>query len=105
MQQEAVDARSGYTIDCLVLGWQEHQHVKIAVEVDGPSHFICKSRERKSRIADGATMMKRRHLGLLGYSVVSVPYWEWNELRNKQAKEAYLRAELAAAVQGRPDAA
>jgi hypothetical protein len=93
-----LDARSGYSIDCLVLGWHEHKHVKIAVEVDGPSHFICKSGETKGRTPNGATMMKRRLLGLLGYKVVSVPYWEWDELRAAQDKEAYLRAKLAAAV-------
>jgi hypothetical protein len=102
VQQEAVDARSGYSIDCLVLGWQEHKNVKVAVEVDGPSHFIRKSGESQGRSANGATMMKRRHLGLLGYSVVPVPYWEWNELRGTQAKEAYLRGKLTAAVQGTP---
>ena len=102
VQQEAVDARSGYSIDCLVLGWQEHKNVKVAVEVDGPFHFIRKSGESQGRSANGATMMKRRHLGLLGYSVVPVPYWEWDELRGTQAKQAYLRGKLTAAVQGTP---
>ncbi len=102
VQQEAVDARSGYSIDCLVLGWQDHKNVKIAVEVDGPSHFIRKSGESHGRSANGATMMKRRHLALLGYSVVPVPYWEWNELKGTQAKKAYLRGKLTAAVQGTP---
>ena len=40
-----------------------------AVEFDGPSHFLgCKS-------ATGATLIKRRHLELLGYRLVSVPFW------------------------------
>jgi hypothetical protein len=67
-EAEAVDARSGYSIDLLVNG-------NIAVEVDGPSHFIG-----GSRAPNGATLLKRRHLELLGYSVVPVPYWEWDAL-------------------------
>jgi hypothetical protein len=100
-----VDARSGYSIDCLVLSWQEYKNVKIAVEVDGPTHFIRQSGESPRRSAKGATMMKRRHLALLGYSVVPVPYWEWDELKGTQAKEAYLRGKLMAAVQGTPPVA
>ena len=65
--------KSGYSIDMRVqdrglegssgcgAGW--------AVEFDGPSHFLgCKS-------ATGATLIKRRHLELLGYRLVSVPFW------------------------------
>jgi hypothetical protein len=68
-------AKSGYSIDMRVQdrrldggsssgcggGW--------AVEFDGPSHFLA------CRAATGATLMKRRHLELLGYTVVSLPFW------------------------------
>ena len=67
--------KSGYSIDMRVRdrglegssssgcgsGW--------VVEFDGPSHFLgCKS-------ATGATLIKWRHLELLGYRLVSVPFW------------------------------
>jgi hypothetical protein len=67
--------KSGYSIDMRVqdkrldgssssgcgAGW--------VVEFDGPSHFFgCKA-------ATGATLIKRRHLELLGYRLVSVPFW------------------------------
>jgi hypothetical protein len=39
-----------------------------AVSFDGPSHFLA------SRVPTGATLLKRRHLQLLGHAVVSVPY-------------------------------
>jgi hypothetical protein len=99
VQGEAVDARSLYSIDCLVLGWGKEDNVKIALEVDGPSHFVCESTESGIRRApNGGTIMKRRHLSLLGYAVASVPYWEWNDLRDVEAKKAYLRAKLHDAV-------
>ena len=28
----------------------------------------------------GSTLMKRRHLTLLGYNLVSIPFYEWNAL-------------------------
>ena len=40
---------------------------------DGPSHFLA------SGVPTGATLLKRRHLQLLGHALVSVPYWEWSE--------------------------
>ena len=40
-------------------------------------------------------MIKQRLLELLGYNLVSVPYWEWEEMRqDKRAQEAYLRNRL-----------
>jgi hypothetical protein len=32
---------------------------------------------------------------------VSVPYWEWGEMQDKQAMKAYLEAKLTDAVHGR----
>ena len=46
-------------------------------------------------------MMKHRHLALLGYDVVSVPYWEWQELKSVQAKKLYMEDKLKAAVCGK----
>ena len=73
--------KSGYSIDMVVhdmrvngksntesaAGW--------AVEFDRPSHFLT------CRLPVGGTLMKRRHLELPGYTVVSLPFWEWNQLR------------------------
>ena len=61
-----------------------------AVEFDGPSHFL-----RPSRSPTGATVIKHRQLELLGYALVSVPYWEWRELgEESSARQEYLRARL-----------
>ena len=45
------------------------------MEFDGPSHFLA------CRSAKGLTLMKRRHLELLGYRLVSVPFWVSCRLR------------------------
>jgi hypothetical protein len=85
--------KSGYSIDMRVhmrlneksstgaaAGW--------AVEFDGPSHFLT------CRFPVGGTLMKRRHLELLGYTVVSLPFWEWNQLTGSDERKEYLRGKL-----------
>ena len=86
--------KSGYSIDMRVhdlrvntksstgaaAGW--------AVEFDGPSHFLT------CRLPVGGTLMKRRHLELLGYTVVSLPFWEWDQLTGIDERKEYLRGKL-----------
>jgi hypothetical protein len=83
--------KSGYSIDMQVrvntksstgaaAGW--------AVEFDGPSHFLT------CRLPVGGTLMKRRHLELLGYTVVSLPFWEWDQLTGSDERKEYLRGKL-----------
>ena len=64
---------SGYSIDALVT---LSDGKKIAVEVDGPTHFLCHSQR-----PTGATLLKHRQLRYYGWRLESVPYWEWK--RNK----------------------
>ena len=93
VEEEYQCPKSGYTIDIRVHKSSAHgssEAEEWAVEVDGPSHFLsCKS-------PTGKTLIKRQHLELLGYNLVSVPYWEWEEMRqDKRAQEGYLRSKLA----------
>jgi hypothetical protein len=61
---------SGYSIDALVTLKDGKQ---LAVEVDGPSHFLCRSQR-----PTGSTLLKHRQLRYFGWRLESVPYWEWN---------------------------
>jgi len=77
--QEEVLLKSGYRIDAVV----EVNGKQIAVEVDGPFHFI--GRERT-----GSTILKHRQVAALdGMPVVSVPYWEWDKLKKDNKKKPY----------------
>jgi hypothetical protein len=63
---EEYTTTSGYKLDALI----EMRGKKIAIEVDGPSHFINKQ-------PNGPTAMKRRQVTSIDMiSVMSVPYWE-----------------------------
>jgi hypothetical protein len=86
---------SGYSIDMLIHnsalatgGERSSRGGAWAVEFDGPSHFLS------SRAPTGATLLKRRHLRLLGHSLVSVPYWEWDACKGPVEREQYLRLKL-----------
>ena len=56
------------------------------MEFDGPSHFLA------SGEPTGATLLKRRHMQLLGHALVSVPYWEWDRCHGAGEREQYLRS-------------
>ena len=61
---------SGYSIDALVT-LKDGQ--RIAVEVDGPFHFLDRSKQ-----PTGKTLLKRRQLRYFGWWLESEPYWEWD---------------------------
>ncbi|KAK1733155.1 RAP domain-containing protein [Skeletonema marinoi] len=82
--KEEVLMGSGYRIDALV----EVNGKTICIEVDGPSHFIGRSKSPLAR-----TILKRRQVPLIdGIELVSVPYWEWDKLgKDAVKKQEYLR--------------
>ena len=100
VDEEVICPRSGYSIDVWVhnspvlqqTGNTSWLGVKDgwAVEFDGPTHFLACS------APTGATLIKRHHLHLLGYTLVSLPYWEWASVCGAQvgAREHYLRRKL-----------
>ncbi|KAK1733169.1 RAP domain-containing protein [Skeletonema marinoi] len=86
--KEEVLMGSGYRIDALV----EVNGKTFGIEVDGPSHFIGRSKP-----PTGSTILKRRQVPLIdNIELVSVPYWEWDKLGNDEVKKQdYLRVLLA----------
>jgi hypothetical protein len=89
VQEEKVLAE-GYSLDLVVDCGGEGL---IAIEVDGPSHFV-------GRDPTAATLLKRRQLKHVGWRLVSVPYWEWDGLahpdksKQREQRAAYLSALL-----------
>ena len=61
---------TGYSIDALVT---LKNGKRVAVEVDGPSHFVGCSQQ-----PNGATLLKHRQLRYFKWRLVSVPYFEWD---------------------------
>lgn len=66
------------------------QGVKVAVEADGPTHF---SMNKPYRLM-GSTLLRNRALQRRGWRLLSVPFYEWDELPSAKAKAEYLRSKL-----------
>ena len=80
----------GFSIDLIAL-WKGKQ---VALEFDGPSHFLTGLHS-----ATGATLLKHRQLHALGWRLVVVPYWEWDEVKDSKAKRhEYLLCRLKQAA-------
>lgn len=63
--------------------------VKLAIEVDGPTHFV--SPGNWGMKLNGPTQFRNRMLAGQGYTVVSVPYREWQqELKGPEQQQQYL---------------
>jgi len=63
--------------------------VEWAVEVDGPTHFLGVTRTPSAK-----TLLKRKRLGQLGYTMVPVPFFEWRALKGEAARRRYLADKL-----------
>lgn len=78
---------NGYTLDAALVD------KKVALEIDGPTHF-----SRNSGIPLGHTMLKRRHVTVAGWKLISVPHQEWEELQGEFEQLEYLRRMLDGCV-------
>ena len=83
------DQRTGYSLDLVLAG----PAGSVAVEADGPSHFLAAdSTGGQGRRERGTTRLKRRLLERAGWRLVTVRYWEWDEasLGGDAKEQAYL---------------
>eukprot|EP00899_Mesostigma_viride_P016485 jgi/Mesvir1/24838/Mv22076-RA.1 len=67
---------------------------KVAVEVDGPSHFY-----QDSGAITAVTLFKRRLLEKGGFRVGAIPYFEWIRLKGRLEQENYLHHKLQGIAQ------
>ena len=88
VEHEIIEEATGYSLD-LSLPSQ-----RVAVEVDGPSHFLMANPQGQYK-PTGATALKRRLLTMAGWRVVSIPFFEWDRLASTTLREAHLKRRLA----------
>ena len=72
-EEEHLEPRTGYSLDLAL------PSSRVAVEVDGPSHFLLPD-GRGVRKPNGPTLLKRRLLTAAGWRVISVPFYELDGL-------------------------
>ena len=81
---EEMQTESGYFLDATI----KQNGKVIGLEVDGPSHFI--GRKKK-----GNTILKQRQVANVDdIPIISVPYWEWNDLVSLEEKERYIVSKI-----------
>ncbi|XP_053323954.1 FAST kinase domain-containing protein 3, mitochondrial [Spea bombifrons] len=67
----------------------EEVHRRIAVCIDGQKRFCCNSHH-----IIGKEYIKQRHLRLLGYDVVQIPFYEFDQLQNNEDIVEYLHNKI-----------
>ena len=88
---EYVTADGLFAIDIAL--WARGE-TRIAVEVDGPSHFAVND----LRHVTGQTQARHQALTRLGWVVISVPLAIWMQMPDRAAKEDWLRRQLLQAT-------
>jgi hypothetical protein len=63
--------------------------VQLAIEVDGPTHFVSPGNR-----LNGPTQFRNRMLAAQGYTVIGIPYWEWNACKTAHQRHDYLMFRL-----------
>ena len=87
-EEEHLDPRTGYSLDLAM------PSSRIAIEVDGPSHFLLPD-GRGVRRPNGPTLLKRRLLAAAIWRVISVPFYEWNGFATANGQQTYLERAVA----------
>jgi very-short-patch-repair endonuclease len=89
--EEQVLEDSGFSVDMRLAG------TRVVVEVDGPTHYLRDAAVEVGQgwVVDGSTQFKHRTLTKLGWTVLQVPYFEWNALNGAQEQDRYLTTLLA----------
>jgi hypothetical protein len=68
--------------------------VKVAIEVEGPYHYV-----QPDNTLTGSTLFRNRALAARGFTVISIPHWDWGELRSAAQQQQYLLDKLQAVQQ------
>ncbi len=87
-EEEYLEPRTGYSLDLAL------PSSRVAVEVDGPSHFLLPD-GRGVRKPNGPTLLKRRLLRAAGWRVISVPFYEWGGFATANGQQTYLERAVA----------
>ena len=87
-EEEYLEPRTGYSLDLAL------PSSRLAVEVDGPYHFLLPEGLGMRR-PNGPTLLKRRLLAAAGWRVISVPFYEWNGFATAKERQTYLQGAVA----------
>jgi len=87
-EEEVLEETTGYSLDLAL------RSSRVAIEVDGPSHFLRPSSRGDKHLPNGPTLLKRRLLKVAGWRLISVPFYEWGLLPGREEQRHYLAQRL-----------
>ncbi|KAI8475363.1 MAG: hypothetical protein J3K34DRAFT_464874 [Monoraphidium minutum] len=97
-RQEARTPDGAFSVD--VAATHAASGRRLAIEADGPTHFL-----RPGREPTGDTLARNR-AHMRGFAVVSVPWWEWQKVRgDAAAQDAYLLRKVQVALSAQQEGA
>ena len=79
-----------FSMDMVIL-YKGH---RIAVEVDGPSHFSANT----PHFPTGHTLLRNRFLAHRGYLPLSIPLYEFSRVKAPAARRSFVQDQLELAV-------
>jgi very-short-patch-repair endonuclease len=82
MRMESVTPDGNLSIDIAAV---TAAGVQLAIELDGPTHFVSPGNR-----LNGPTQFRNRMLAAQGYTVISIPYWEWDACKTAQQRHEHL---------------
>jgi hypothetical protein len=88
---------TGMRADALLTRTPSGQRCCVAVEFDGPHHYLQHPPEVQ-QLLNGSTVLRNQQLGRRVDHLLCIPWREWRDLKgSKQAQQAYLQRRLAEA--------
>lgn len=76
-----------YLVDVLLPQLRSDQYPKgTVIELDGPFHF-----DTYLYAPLGTTILKRKHLAMMGYCVISLPFWTYHLAMSEQCRKSVLQ--------------
>ncbi|KAK7881728.1 hypothetical protein WMY93_030137 [Mugilogobius chulae] len=73
----------------LPASYHDEVHKRIALCIDGPKRYTSNKRQLLGKEA-----IKQRHLRLLGYEIIQIPFYEFDKLRNQASVVEYLHQKI-----------
>ena len=88
VEENVRDELTGYLVDLVV--HLKSENLVLAIEVDGPVDFVAKYGSAKGEILLKRRLLTHSKLGHEQFRLVSIPYWDWNELV-RNSENSFLR--------------
>jgi hypothetical protein len=72
----------------------EQRGKKYAIVIDGPENYFPKEDKESKPMLNLATQIRNQLLEKAGWKIISIPFYEWSELKTDKEQQQYLREKI-----------